>query len=383
MLVVMDGHGHRQRTLSVRWGVGALILLGAVATGRSQSSPAPTPPPGAPLDAGLRAISSARRGGRGAELLPAQPTPVRLRLADTVLTYVPLQEGWQVSAGYDLQNPGSSPAALTLLFPEEICPTGPDCSPLRGMFQDLGTRFGTGLIEPLPSFAPAADLRPWTGSPGKGYLYQLKVPPKGPTHLSHEYRFDASVGREWWGVHSVSSAGRWGGPVEKVRYTVELKQPPLLVVYPRAYTLRTFAEASAGPGKAALTRLIFTADKVAARTDFLAAFPVDVVAGLTPAGFCSGFRGDQSDSELAQTARGFDGARLRACRDLVYAIHGLPVKDPVARARYYTTPPRLPEWADESTYAIAAMPESRTPQESVLSAGERLYIKALTELLGK
>ena len=138
--------------------------------------------------------------------------------------------GWQVSAGYDLMNPSSAPAALTLLFPEELCQTGADCSPLRGMFQDLGTRLGSQLIEPLqapgpgPGQGPAApDLRPWTSSPGQAYQYPVKVPPKGPTHLSHEYRFDASTGREWWGVHYVSSAGRWGAPVEKVRFTVELK----------------------------------------------------------------------------------------------------------------------------------------------------------------
>lgn len=391
---------YRHSTLSAsstrlaRLGVGALLLLGS-AVGRSQLAPPPPPSvsplPVSPLAGALRAVSSARHGGRGADLLPLVPTTVRLRSADVVLTYVPLQEGWQVSAGYDLMNPSSAPAALTLLFPEELCQTGADCSPLRGMFQDLGTRLGSQLIEPLQAPGPgqgqgpatAPDLRPWTSSPGQAYQYPVKVPPKGPTHLSHEYRFDASTGREWWGVHYVSSAGRWGAPVEKVRFTVELKQPPLWVVYPREYTLRSFSEQAAGAGKSALTRLVFTAEKVAARADFLAAFPVDVVAGQAAAGFCTGFRGDQSDAELAQTVRGFDGARLRGCRDLVYALHGFPIKDPLAHASYYGTGPKLPEWADESTFAIAAMPEGRSLQDGVLSAGERAYIKALTDQLGK
>ncbi len=367
----MSESAQRRRILSL-W-TGALMLLGGAGLYRATADQVAEPA----LNAALRVVNNSIYGGRGSDPLPVDPTAVQLRAAEVSIVQIPVKDAWQVSANYDLYNPGGTPAALSLLLPEDLCQPGAghDCTGMRGAYQDLGARFGTQLIEPTP--APVEMVKPWSELPGKGFLYRLTVPPRRPMRFSQEYLYDISSGSEWWGIHYVSAVGRYSGPVAGVRFNVELKEPPLYVIYPRAFTLKQFTEQADPGGQGAVTHLVFTAQKLVARTDFLAAFPADSIAGASPAGFCPGFRGDQSNEELAQTVRGYDLARLRACADQVRALHGFPFKDPALRARYYGTPPRLPAWADDKSFAIAAFPENRDFRDSLLSPGERAYIKAL------
>jgi hypothetical protein len=367
----MSSGALRRRVLSLA--TGALLLLGGAGLYRATADQAAEPA----LSAALHVVNNSIYGGRGTDPLPVDPTPVQLRAAEVSIVQVPVKDGWQVSANYDLYNPAAAPAPLSLLLPEDLCQPGGghDCSGMRGAFQDLGTRFGTQLVEPTQ--APVEMVRPWAELPGKGFLYRLTVPPRRPIRFSQEYLYDISSGSEWWGIHYVSSAGRWAGPIAGVKFTVELKQPPLYVIYPRGFVLRQFTEQGDAGGQGAVTRLVFIAQKVPLRTDFLAAFPADSIAGASPVGICPGFRGDQSNEELAQTVRGYDLARLHACADQVRALHGFPFKDPALRTRYYGTPPRLPAWADDKSLAIAAFPENRDFRDTLLSPGERAYIKAL------
>jgi hypothetical protein len=368
----------RKRSGSVpSTGLGLFAGLGAALFSPPETWAAPEPS-GAFADA-LRVVSSGRYGGRGTDLIPLMATPVQLRGAEVRLAQVPDRDSWQVSASYDLYNPGRAATSLSLLFPEEICEPGAghECSPMRGAFVNPVTRFGG---QPLEFALSSVDVvRKWTAMPGKGYVYQLTVPPRRVAHLSHEYQLDRTSGGEWWGVHYISAGGSFAGPIASVRYVVEVAQPLRYVVFPRAFTLRGFTEEPGSTGHGSLTRLTFTVDKVAERTDFLVAFPGAAVSGQSAAGFCAGFRGDKSPSELTQIVRGYDLARLRACREHLLSLHGFPFKDPGQRARYYRYTPRLPDWADEASFTVAAHPENPAFADSLLSAGEQAYLKALTD----
>lgn len=342
---------------------------------------AATPEPSHPLAEALRVIHGGRYGGRGTDLIPLSPSPVQLRAAEVRLTHVPDRDGWQVSANYDLWNPGRAVAPLSLLFPEESCEPGAgrECSPMRGAFVGLKTRLGAQPLE----FGPAAvdAVRKWATPPGKGFVYELSVPSRRAVRVSHEYQLDRTSGGEWWGIHYISAAGSFGGPVGSVRYVVEVSQPLRYVIFPRAFTLRAFTEEPGGTGRSALTRLTFTAEKLDERTDFLVAFPGAALSGLSSAGFCAGFRGDKTADELTQLVRGYDVARLHACREHVLSLHGYPFKDAGQQARHYRYSPRLPSWASDETFTIAAHPENPAFSDTLLSAGEQAYLKALSDAI--
>jgi hypothetical protein len=227
--------------------------------------------------------------------------------------------------------------------------------------------------------APVEAVRKWTPRPGKGYLYQLALPSRRVVRLSHEYQLDRTSGGEWWGIHYLSAGGTFSGPIGSVRFVVEVSQPLRYVVFPRSFTLRGFTEEPGGTGRGALTRLTFTSERVDERTDFLVAFPGAAVSGQSTAGFCPGYRGDKTASELSQLVRGYDVARLHACREHVLALHGYPFKESGPRARYYRYSPRLPSWADEANFTVAPHPENPAFTETLLSAGEQAYLKALSD----
>lgn len=337
------------------------------------------PEPSAGFAEALRVIHGGRYGGRGSDLIPLQPTTVQLRAVEVRLTHVPDRDTWQISASYDLWNPGRVATPLSLLFPEEACEPGAgrECSPMRGAFVSPQTRLAGQPLE----FSPAAVdvVRKWAISPGKGYLYQLTVPSRRALRLAHEYQLDRGSGGEWWGLHYLSSGGNFAGPIGSVRYVVEVSQPLRYVIFPRAFTLRGFTEEPGGSGRSALTRLTFTAEKLDGRTDFLVAFPGSALSGQSSAGFCAGFRGDKSPDELTQLVRGYDVARLHACREHVLSLHGFPFKDAGQRAKYYRNSPRLPSWASEEIFTIAPRPENPDYTETLLSPGEQAYLKALAE----
>ncbi len=309
-------------------------------------------------------VNDTSYGGRGADPVPLQPTAVQLRAADVHLEHVLEKDAWQVSATYDLFNPGAAPAALQLLLPEDLCVPPRGCSPMAGAYLDVGVRFGDEVL--TAATAKPEMVRPWAEHPGQGYLYSISVPPQEPARFSIEYRFDASHGSRWWGVRWRSAAGRWGGPPGRVRYTVEMHQPTPYVLYPRACHLAEFAERD--HGGAATIRLVFTAEGAAARDDFWAIFPADAQSGLSPAGFCQGFRGDLSDDELRPILAGYDRARLRACREQVLALHG---------ARRLPAPV-LPAWAEKRGLALAPRPMNPAFREAGLGPGEQAYLRALS-----
>lgn len=320
-------------------------------------------------------VNDREYGGRGADPIPMQASLLQLRSAEVHLTEVPVKDAWQVSATYEIHNPGYAAIDATLLLPEEGCAAGRACSAMAGAFQDLGVRFGDKLLAPAPAAAEA--VRKWADPPGAGHALRLVAPPRQTTRLSVEYLLDRSRGAQHHGVQIVSSAGRWGGPVGTVRYVVELKQPTPYVLYPKTFKLESFAEQPAAQGPGSRTRLVFTAAGLSARSDFWAIFPEDVVAGKAEAGACPGFRGDLSDEELVPVLRDLNEAQRRACRDHVYALHGKPFKDPALRARYYGAAPALPAWAQVLGLALAPRPENRAFREGLLSPGEQAYLRAL------
>jgi hypothetical protein len=363
-------------------GLGLIVWLAAPAPPVAQARPAPPvarPVPGLSpaIEAALRVIRSGHYGGRGADLMPLNPTTVQLRAAEARLTQIAEPDGWQITATYDLWNPARAPAPLSLLFPEELCEPGAghECMPMRGAFLSPSARF---VGQPLEFTLSGPDaVRPWATTPGKGYTYQLTVPPKKLSRVVQEFRLERSGGPEWWGVHYVSAAGSYAGPIAQVRYVVELLSPMRYVVFPRAFTLRGFSEEPGSAGRGSTTRLTFTAEKLDERSDFLVAFPAQSLNGLSSAGYCVGYRGDKTAAELAEALRGYDLARMRACREHVLALHGYPFSDAGLRARYYRNSPRLPSWADEEHFTIAAHPEDPSYREALLSPGEQAYLKAL------
>ncbi len=347
----------------------AFLVLGSVASGPVCASPATSPAPVPAPASAQRNINDSKYGGRGTDPLPLPPTAVHLRSAEVRVTEIPVQDGWQVSATYDLQNPGATPAALSLLLPEDRCAA--HCTSNAGVFQELGARFGDELV--TPTAAPAEALRPFVDREApQGYLYRISVPQWQSRKLSLEYRFDISEGSQYSGVSFLSSAGRWGGPVAQMRYILELKHPTPYVIYPRAFKLGEFSESPGKGGAGSVTRIVFTAEGVAARSDFQAIFPADSVVGTTRAGFCQGFRGDLSDEELSPVLSSYDPARLLACRDLVLSLHGSFARAPAPRA------PALPSWADPRSFAIATRPADPAYRETRLAPGEQAYLKALT-----
>lgn len=164
--------------------------------------------------------------------------------------------------------------------------------------------------------------------------------------------------------------GRWGGPVDRLRYVIDLAQPVPYVLYPKALRVAEFAEVPGAPGAGARTRLALVAERVATRTDLLVAFPDDALVGRTEHGFYEGFRGDLADDELPLVVKRYAPRQRQACCELVHALHGFLFPDPGVRAGHHGSPPPLPAWAEAHGLAVAARPEHPGCRAALLSPGE-------------
>lgn len=339
----------------------------------------PSPATGAANEPAPRSeINDLQYGGKGSDPLPLGKTSVRLRDAEIKLVQIPAQDGWQVSAEYQLVQEGPAPATVNVLLPEDLCPPKRRCSPTAGLLQDLGARFGDALL--TATQAPREVVAPFAEHPGAGHQYALTLPPRKPTRLSLEYRFDQSHGSRYSGVFVTSAAGRFAGKVERVRYTIEVPQPMLYVLHPRGLRLAEFQERPAEEGAGAVVRLVLIGENLLQRSDLALIFSGDAIDGATPAGTCDGLRGDRDEAQLARILKGYSLARLRACRERLLSLHGYPFKDPEERARSYHTP-SLPPWAEGKDLVLAPRPENPAYRESLLSPGEQAYLAAVQQAI--
>lgn len=379
----------------VRSGGLALLLLGAVGTCGASAGAAGTSGASAGLagksatsaaaasgtsatsgtfgTSGMAGVDDLQDGGRGADPIPLSPTKIRLRAAELRLNEVPVQEAWQVEADYDLQNAGAA-AKVSVMVPQGRCASGGRCSPQSGELQELSVRLGETQL--AAGASSAEQVGPWIdpGRTGVGYLYELAVPAGGTRRLSLEYRLDRSVGSGYYSARVVSSAGRWGAPVGQVRVVVAVKHATPYVWVRRPYGVVGFTERKNERGAGSVTTVTLEAAGLDTRSDFAAVFPADRLLARTAAGECAGFRGEADEAVLRKEIASYDGARLRACAELVAAVHG--VAGPRAQLYGSGKVPR-PAWAEG--YTLVVRPAARAGEEALLSPGEAQYLKLLEE----
>lgn len=315
-------------------------------------------------------------GGRGSDLIPLQETRVRMVSEDIVLELVPVQDAWQVSATYVFENPTDQPVRLQLGFPEERCPPDRDCTPYAGAFRDLVTTVRGQEVPQRTGQVRGADE--WAEVLGDVYLYDVEFQPRERLTVVHSYRYDRSSGVDWWGTRYLTRTGSlWAGPIGTARFTVRLPRPPLYVIYPKDFTLLRFEERPRPDELGSVTELVFEARSWAAGVDFAVTFPAAGVAAWAGQTLCPGWEAESTAEELAPLLAELGPEELRACRNHVYALHGYPFKDATLRARYYGSPPALPDWADPAQWRIAGRPEAPGFDPDWLSPGEKTLVEAI------
>lgn len=313
-------------------------------------------------------------GGAGYDLVPERSTSVRMVSEEIQIDEVGEGSRWRVHARYVFRNASDEPVELTMGFPERRC--DPDAD---------GDCNGDGRFEQMQTFVRGVQVgerigevgarTPWRVELGRVFLFEVRFAARETVEIVHSYRVVGDVSVMGYGLSYVTRTGaNWNGPIGFARFTVRLRSAPPVYVVPREYDLvmaRHLDRTASGFG----FELVYEQRDWVPRRNF--SITVYSLMTLLEAAGCPWDHVPPSDE--AATARRFDAATLRFCRNLPYARHGYPFRDRGLRRRLYRRGIRLESYLGGRTRFLedGAFSESRLTSEDWAYIGLVRRLEAL------
>lgn len=279
-------------------------------------------------------------GGTGSDLMPLTQTTIRMVSEDIVLSRGH-DKMWTVEATYRFANPSDQKIAVQMGFPETRC-SEDEVGECNGDGRFLGLRTTIRGVEVKERVGKISKRHPWAPKLGRVFLYGVAFAPGETVQIVHRYRYAATfnAGNQEYVSYLTTTGAHWNGPIGKARFVVRTLFRPWAIDYPLGITLTSNIERVLPDGDSQ-TELVFAVEEWTPKVNFQVTLDSDSngMSYDSPCPIHLQFFDRPFSEGLASVTR--DQLRqlsvddMRICRNLPYALHGMPFKDPGLRRIFY------------------------------------------------
>lgn len=305
-------------------------------------------------------------GGSGQDLIPERSSAVRMVSEDIRIVREQGMSEWSILAKYVFLNTSREPVALAMGFPEHRCdPDGDNDCNGDGHFREMRTLVRGAEVQ--HRIGAVSSRSPWHTELGQVFVFDVTFGAEESVTVEHAYKVSGGGSVYAFGLDYVTRTGRnWNGPIGHARFTVELPEAPSAVLENRAYPL--------------LERRYTTGTRVEYVYEHRNWVPTQNFSfvGLHLDTLATAFEcptwADGPESGLQDASlRHWTDAQLRLCRNLPYAIHGMPFRDRALTRTFYGRRIRI-EDLGARTIPLAADPAFA---ESRLRLEDHRYVRMI------
>lgn len=290
---------------------------------------------------------------------PIENADVSMKYEEIVFTHS--AQGWRVDATYRFKNTLKTKTSLKMGYPE-----------IQGMneeehFEGLKT-WVRGKPVGIETRTSAQIAKPWEGYElGRVHLFSVDFEPEETLEVKHTFvmKGGSSVAmaceRE---ISYITRTGRlWKGKIGTARFVVNMDHVPDGLSFPPGYTMKSYENVVVKEGVSSGVKIVFEMKDWVPKADFnlilmstcgsesslatyytRSACPLEelyepVQARLKKTEKLTQAQAQERAAGEAQALKGFSGAQLRLCRNMVYAKYGYSFKDPKLNKVFYSHKP--------------------------------------------